>query len=254
MTQRLPVSAFIISLDEEDRILQAIESVIDWVDEVIVVDSGSTDNTVAIAEAAGARVIFNAWDGYGKQKRFAEDQCQNTWLLNVDADEAITPALAQEIQGLFSPVPEKDIYKVNILDVFPHEKTAKKWAYGYWQYRLYNKEKGRFSASPVHDTVRPDEGATTAKLKGTVDHRSKRSIQFTIEKFNRYSDMQVDDLIAHGRSLSRLRLLTEFPIAFFKSYFIRRSCLYGWWGLVIAHNYAYSRFVRVAKYYEETLG
>ncbi len=253
MSTRLPVSAFIITKNEEDRILLAINSVKDWVDEVIVVDSGSKDRTVTLAEEAGAKVIFNEWDGYGKQKRFAENQCRNTWLLNIDADEAITPKLAEEIKALFAPEPSKDIYKIHIVDVFPHEKTARRWAYGYWQYRLYNKEKGRFSASPVHDTVRPYEGARIAKLKGKVDHRSQRSIQFTVEKFNRYSDMQVQDMIVRGRHISPLRLLTEFPVAFVKSYFIRRSFIYGWWGLIIAYNYAFARFIRVAKYYESKI-
>ncbi|MTI18517.1 glycosyltransferase family 2 protein [Rhodobacteraceae bacterium RKSG542] len=250
---KLPISVFIITKDEEDRILMAIDSVKDWVDEIIVVDSGSTDRTTQIAEEAGAKVYFNEWNGYGEQKRFAEDQCRNTWLLNIDADEAISRDLASEIQNLFRPLPEKDIYKVHIVDVFPHEKTAKKWAYGYWQYRLYNREKGRFSSSSVHDTVRPDKDATIGVLKGKMDHRSQRSIQFVVEKMNRYSDMQLDDMIAKGRHISAFRLFTEFPVAFFKSYFIRRAFLYGGWGIVIANNYAFSRFIRIAKYYQYTL-
>lgn len=251
--KKIPVSAFIITKNEEDRILWAINSVIDWVAEVIVVDSGSTDKTVEIAKKAGAKTFYNPWPGYGAQKRFAEDQCQNRWLLNIDADEAITPELAQEIRTAFTPNPTCDIYKIQIVDLFPHEERAKKWAYGYWQYRLYNLEKGRFSASPVHDTVRPEEGALTAALKGRITHRSQRSIQFSVEKLNRYSDMQINDMKQRGRKIRPYRLLTEFPVSFFKAYFIRRNFIYGWWGLILAHTYAYSRFVRVAKYYESTL-
>ncbi|KZL15858.1 Glycosyl transferase family 2 [Pseudovibrio axinellae] len=253
MSIQLPVSVFIITKDEQDRIRPTINSVKDWVDEVIVVDSGSTDNTVSLAEQAGAKVFFNEWDGYGKQKRYAEDQCKNTWLLNIDADEEITPKLAEEIKKLFAPVPSQDIYKVHIVDVFPHELTAKKWAYGYWQYRLYNKEKGRFSTSSVHDTVRPYEGSKIAKLRGKVDHRSQRSLQFSVEKFNRYSDMQVQDMIDRGRTISSLRLLTEFPIAFMKSYILRRGFIYGGWGIVDAYCYAFSRFIRIAKFYQHQL-
>lgn len=250
--QKIPVSVFIIAKDEEDRICDAIDSVKEWVEEVIVIDSGSSDQTVKVAEEAGAQVVFNEWPGYGLQKRFGEDCCKNKWLLNIDADERISATLVNEIQDVFRRGPDADIYKVHIVDVFPHEKTAKAWAYGYWQYRLYNREHGRFSESSVHDTVRPEKSATIRKLKGKVDHRSQRSIAFTVDKLNRYSDMQVEDMQRRGRRMSRIRLLTEFPIAFLKSYFIRRAFLYGWWGLVIAHNYAYSRFVRVAKQYEWT--
>jgi glycosyltransferase involved in cell wall biosynthesis len=101
MTQRLPLSAFIIAKNEADRIPAAIKSVVGWVDEVIVIDSGSEDETVAVAESLGARVVFNEWPGYGLQKRFGEDQCRNDWLLNLDADEEITSALAAEIKAKF---------------------------------------------------------------------------------------------------------------------------------------------------------
>ena len=100
--RRLPISCFIIAKDEADRIGRTIESVQPWVNEVIVVDSGSTDDTMAVAIRAGARAISNAWPGFGQQKRFAEDQCTNDWLLNIDADEVVTPELCREIEALFA--------------------------------------------------------------------------------------------------------------------------------------------------------
>ncbi|MBA5778303.1 glycosyltransferase family 2 protein [Stappia sp. F7233] len=256
MTATLPVSAFIIARDEADRIGRAIDSVIDLVDEVIVVDSGSTDGTPAVAQARGARVVHNDWPGYGPQKRFAEEQCRNDWLLNLDADEAVTPALAEEIRRLFDSqeINRADCWQVAIKDIFAHESAPAPWAYGYIQIRLYDRGKGRFSDSTVHDTVRPEAGARLAMLKGAMEHRSIRSIEFQLEKMNRYSTMQVADLGARGRNLPRWRLLSEFPFAFFKAYVARRYALYGWWGLVIAVNYAYSRFLRVAKAYEADLG
>lgn len=255
-TQRnktLPISAFIICKNEEDRIGLAIASIIEWVDEVVVVDSGSSDDTVAKAKAMGARVMHHDWPGYGLQKRYAEDQCRNDWLLNIDADEEITPALRKEIEDIFANEPEANIYKMEILDIYPHEKVAQTFAYGYWQYRLYDRNFGRFSDSPVHDTVRPLPQAKLARLKAKVNHRSVRSIQFSVEKMNRYSDMQRDDMIKRGRKVSRMRLISEFPVAFFKSYVLRQQFRYGFWGLVIAHNYAYSRFLRIAKMVEHQL-
>ncbi|WP_244574611.1 glycosyltransferase family 2 protein [Cohaesibacter sp. ES.047] len=230
-----------------------MRSVVDWVDEVIVVDSGSTDRTCEIAAAAGANVSHNDWPGYGEQKRHAEDLCRNDWLLNIDADEEITHTLRDEIVALFDPLPDTDICKFEILDIFPHEAHAKSWGYGYWQYRLYDRHKGRFSDSSVHDTVRPLPDARIQTLKGKVNHRSMRSLSISVEKMNRISSMQRDDMLKRGRKISLWRVLTEFPLAFLKGYFLRRQFIYGFWGIVLAYNYAFSRFLRVAKMYEAEL-
>ncbi|GGB53242.1 putative glycosyltransferase RP128 [Roseibium aquae] len=255
MTDRLPLSAFIIARNEADRIPRAIASVSGWVDEVVVIDSGSEDKTVERARQAGARVITNPWPGYGPQKRFGEDQCRNDWLLNLDADEEVTPELAAEIQTAFKTGTHKsaDHWRIMIRDVYAHEDKPAPWAYGYHQIRLYDRTKGRFSHSTVHDTVRPDEGTRVKSLSGIMAHRSIRSLTFQVDKYNRYSDMQVADLTARGRTLPRWRLLTEFPAAFLKAYFVRRYLRYGWWGLILSVNYAHARFLRVAKVHEKRL-
>jgi len=255
MTDRLPLSAFIIAKDEEDRLPRAIASVIGWVDEVIVIDSGSNDGTAQVAQEAGARVVVNVWPGYGPQKRFGEDQCRNDWLLNLDADEEITPQLAAEIQEAFrtGTYQEADHWRIMIRDVYAHENEPASWAYGYHQIRLYDRRKGRFSASTVHDTVRPDKGSKVKSLQGIMAHRSIRSLTFQVDKYNRYSSMQVADLADRGRVLPRWRLLTEFPAAFLKAYFVRQYMRYGWWGLILSINYAHARFLRVAKAYEAEL-
>ncbi|WP_428673656.1 glycosyltransferase family 2 protein [Roseibium sp.] len=255
MTDRLPLSAFIIAKDEADRIARPIESVIGWVDEVIVIDSGSTDETVAVAEGLGARVIRNDWPGYGPQKRFGEDQCRNDWLLNLDADEEVTPELAEEIRSKFADASYQaaDGWRIMIRDMYAHETAPAPWAYGYHQIRLYDRRKGRFSTSIVHDTVRPEEGAKIANLTGIMAHRSIRSLDFQVGKYNRYSGMQVEDMRTRGRKLPKSRLLTEFPVGFLKAYFVRRYRKYGWWGFILSINYAHARFLRVAKAYEAEL-
>ena len=255
MTQRLPLSAFIIARNEADRISRPINSVIGWVDEVIVIDSGSTDATVTVAENLGAKVVHNDWPGYGPQKRFGEDQCRNDWLLNLDADEEVTPELAAEIQAKFANQSHRnaDSWRIMIRDMFAHEQAPAAWAYGYHQIRLYDRRKGRFSASTVHDTVRPEEGTKTESLTGIMAHRSDRSLEFQVGKYNRYSDMQVEDMRSRGRKLPRFRLLTEFPVSFCKGYFARQYRKYGWWGFILSINYAHARFIRVAKAYEAEL-
>ncbi|WP_417685703.1 glycosyltransferase family 2 protein [Roseibium sp.] len=255
MTTPLPLSVFIIAKDEADRIGRTIESVTGWVDEVIVIDSGSTDGTQAEAERLGARVIHNDWPGYGPQKRFGEDQCRNDWLLNLDADEEVTAELAEEIRQMFAAEDhlKADGWRIMIRDLYAHETAPAAWAYGYHQIRLYDRRKGRFSVSTVHDTVRPDEGSIINSVSAIIAHRSIRSLDFQVGKYNRYSNMQVADLRQRGRKLPRRRLLTEFPAAFLKAYFIRKYMRYGWWGLILSVNYAHARFLRVAKAYEAEL-
>ncbi|WP_310621498.1 glycosyltransferase family 2 protein [Flexibacterium corallicola] len=252
MTDILPLSVFIIACNEEDRIAHAIKSVDEWVDEIIVVDSGSKDQTPKIAGEHGANVYYHPWVGYGPQKRYGEDHCRNDWILNIDADEAITPALRDEILSLFksSDITTADFWSVNILNVWAHERKPAPYAYGYKQIRLYRKSIGRFSQSPVHDTVRPPENARLRHLNAPMEHRSIRSLEFQVDKMNRYSSVQVKDLQARGRPMPRYRLLTELPLAFLKAYILRKYALYGWWGVIVSVNYALSRYLRIAKSFE----
>jgi hypothetical protein len=198
-------------------------------------------------------VVENPWPGYGAQKRFAEDLCRNNWLLNLDADEAVTPALEEEIRAQFAREPRASGYRILIADVLPFKEQPITRRHGHWQIRLYDRRKGRFSDSPVHDTVRFGEGIEIVKLNGTMLHWSNPSLSFAISKWNRYTDVQAADLRARGLRLPRLRLLTEFPVAFLKAYFLRRYFLGGWWGWMNALDYAYFRHLRVAKVYEAEL-
>lgn len=252
MTQRLPVSVFIIALNEADRISHAIDSVRDWVDEVIVIDSGSKDNTQEISREHGAKVLFNTWPGYGQQKRFGEEQCRNHWILNIDADEVISSELREEMIALFSNgEPSIKGYRTRIVEIMPGETAASRFAHSITAIRLYDIRHGRFSDSSVHDTVRMKEDAAGV-LRGIVHHRSSRSISHSVDKLNRYSSMQAENMAMRGRIMPLLtvRLLIEFPMAFLKAYFQRRYIFKGMPGFVNAMIYAFSRFARVAKHYE----
>src|SRR5436190_9303132 len=120
MSQQLPISCYVRTLNEARIIGRAIAAVRDVVDEIVIVDCGSTDATVTIAKDAGARVIHQDWLGLGCQKRFAEDQCRNDFLLDLDADEIVSPALAAEIRALFAAgLPPRSIYELKLVTVPP---------------------------------------------------------------------------------------------------------------------------------------
>lgn len=244
---RLPISVFIIAKNEADRIPAVIRSVRDWVDEVIVIDSGSEDATVAVSEALGARVVFNPWRGYGPQKVFGEGLCRNDWLLNIDADEEISAQLVAEIRALFSGgEPMCIAYTLPILPLYPFQDCGHPWTAFHHPVRLYRKDKAGFKDALVHDSVVVREGAV-GHLKGMVIHRSFRSLAHHVDKVNGYSSAQAEDMVAKGRDPSLLALLLTPAFAFFKQYVLRREFVNGVDGIVVSHMYAFQRFIRLAK-------
>lgn len=249
MSDKLPLSVFIIALNEADRIGHALESVRNLSDDIVVIDSGSTDDTPAVCEALGARVLFRAWSGYGLQKRYGEEQCRHDWLLNLDADEVASPELVAEIRALFaSGMPEHQGHFLSMAEILPGECAPTRFSKVTRAVRLYDRRAGRYCESPVHDRVHFERGSLSA-LKGWVWHRSSRSLSHSVDKLNRYSTMQAEDMVARSRPLRwlGLRLVLEFPLAFGKAYFRRGYVLKGMPGFVNAIIYGFSRFLRVAK-------
>jgi len=244
----LPISIFVIAKNEAQRLPATLEAVKGLGRELIVIDSGSTDGTQQIALGFGARVVETHWRGYGPQKRFAEDQCHNNWVLNIDADEVLTPALIAEIRGLFAQgEPALDGYAFPIVEVFPGEGSPGAYAYALMPVRLYRLDRGRYADELVHDRVAMQPGARIATLKGQALHYCIQSLSSSVEKLNRYSDQQVHDMSVKGRRTPLWRIWTEFPMAFLKAYLLRRHILRGRFGFVASINYAFYRFMRIAK-------
>ncbi len=244
---RLPISVFIIAKNEADRIRLTIDSVHDWVDEVIVVDSGSEDETVALSERLGARVVFNAWQGYGPQKVFSEGLCRNNWLLNLDADEEISPELGAEIRALFASGEPSDVaYTLPILPLYPFQMDGHRWTAFHHPVRLYRRDHAGFKDSAVHDSVVVRAGRV-GHLHGMVIHRSFRSLTHHVDKANEVSSLRARDLFDKGRNPSGLSLLLVPLFAFLKSYLLRREFVNGLDGVVVSHMYAFQRFIRLAK-------
>lgn len=247
----IPCSIFLIVRNEADRLRSTLSAVRDLTDDLVVVDSGSTDESVAIAKEFGVRVFYHEWSGFGPQKRFAEDQCRHDWLFNIDADEVVPAALSAEIRALFmKPDFLLDAYRVPISEVFQGEGKPHRWAYTLYPVRLYNRKVGRYVDSPVHDRVHLSSNAQIDQLKERIHHYSVRSLGDQINKLNSYSDLQALDMEKRGVHIASWRIFVEFPFAFIKAYFFRRHFVRGIYGFMTAVNYAFSRHLRLAKHIE----
>jgi glycosyltransferase involved in cell wall biosynthesis len=251
--KKLPISVFIITKNEADRIFNVIKKVREFADEILVIDSGSSDNTIQIAESLGAKTFYNQWSGYGQQKVFGEELCKNKWILNIDADEEVSEELADEIRQIFSAkIPQKIGFKIKIVNKFFGEKGPKKWAYYYNQLRLYNKDYCGFKDNSVHDSVvikNPNDQnqEKIGQIKNIIAHQSFRSIEHWLEKINSYSSLQAKDALAKGKNVSIAKILITPAFAFLKAYFIRRYFIYGFNGLIYSYIFAFGRFIRLVK-------
>jgi glycosyltransferase involved in cell wall biosynthesis len=239
------LSCFIITRDEGDRIERCIRSIQPVVDEVVVVDSGSTDDTVAKAEALGAKVLFRAWDGYGPQKRFAEEHVSADWVLNLDADEVATPELREELRRLMQDEPPFPAYRLRLVTVYPGRDRPRLWADDHNAVRLYDRRLIRYRDSLVHD--RPETGDfPVGQLQAPALHFSARSLAHMRAKYESYTDLQAKALKKPRWQLV-VRLPFEYPLAFLRSYLARRNFTGGWDGLQVAHIFAFMRAKRIWK-------
>ncbi|RTL60496.1 MAG: glycosyltransferase family 2 protein [Hyphomicrobiales bacterium] len=242
---RQTLSGFIIAQNEAARIADAIISLRSLVDEIIVVDSGSTDDTVKIARELGAKVVIEPWRGFGAQKKFAEGLCQHRWVLNIDADERVTPELAREIRARLAEEPDEVAYFIPVNIIYPGRSVPRPLPRDHYAIRLYDKSVASFSPSPMHDTVKVREG-TVGRLAAGMHHHPYASFVDLNAKIKRRARY----LAGLRRSsmappLMWLRLLVEFPISFFRYYVVRTHILGGIPGLKFALYNSKFRWLRI---------
>ncbi len=230
------LSVVIITKNEEKFIADAVKSAI-FADEVLVVDSGSTDNTCNIAKGIGARVVQQDWLGFGAQKNKAVELAKNDWVFVLDADERFTSELQSEVLiTLKNPI--ADGYQVARLNNFFGKNIKTCGLYPDYSVRLFNKNKGRLNNVPVHESVQIQ--GVTAKLKNHMTHLAYETVNEFLVKQKIYASL----------SQKRRSLFKAFfsPIwTFIKIYFLKRGFLDGWRGLVIAKVYAKYTFWKYMK-------
>ena len=242
----MKISATIITLNEEENIREALASVA-WADEVIVVDSGSTDKTCAIAEAAGARVIRNDWPGFARQKQFAAQQSQHEWIFSLDADERVSPELTNSIAALRERSDDQlaDGYRIARRSFYQGRWIKGGGWYPDRQLRLYRKARGRWADRHIHESVRMDPDARVENLAGDILHYSMRnSAQHHRMIGERYAPLGALQMFEEGRRTSRLRIATAAPIGFIRSFVLKGGFRDGLAGLTIARFAGHHDFLK----------
>jgi glycosyltransferase involved in cell wall biosynthesis len=243
ITDRARLSVSIIAKNESRHIRDCIESV-SFAEEILVVDSGSDDDTVTIAEAAGARVVLQDWLGYGAQKRFAVDAASHDWVLCLDADERVDATLATEIQSVLSS-PQSFAYELPMQQRFMGRMLNHGDGFPLWKLRLFHRKYAQWSDDPIHESVQTKEHPL--RLHGKLLHLPDISLHEWIEKQNRYTTMQAEYLLARGKRASLSRLTISPFWRFVKYYLLQRGFLDGIAGLVHAALNAAFVFSKYAK-------
>jgi len=238
------VSVTIITLNESDHIAAAIDSAA-WADEVVVVDGGSSDDTVAIARGRGARTVSRAWPGYIEQKNHAAALARNDWIFSLDADERITPALAAEIQHLLATEPPVRGYRVPRVTFHLGRWIRTTDFYPDYQMRLYDRRAARWQGRYVHESVAVDGPA--GHLTSELQHYSYRNLDDHLDRIQRYTTLAARQMHEAGRRAGAIDLLLHPPAAFLRNYVLRRGFLDGSVGLTLSLVNAYSVFLKFAK-------
>ncbi|MBN1195925.1 MAG: glycosyltransferase family 2 protein [Candidatus Aminicenantes bacterium] len=229
----MKISVAIIAFNEGDRIADALKSCRSVADECLVVDSGSTDDTAAVARALGARVVQHPFRDFGSQKNVARKLCRHEWVLNLDADERISPELARALVHLKQHPPGDNVAGFRI-----RRKTAYlgRWIrHGGWypdrKLRLFHRDRAIWNGR-VHESL--DVNGSVDSLPGHILHFTYRDMTDHVSRLNRYSTMQAEDMAARGKRFLLTNAFLRPPLTFLRCYFWRGGFRDGFPGLVIA--------------------
>ncbi len=237
----MKISAVIIAFNEEKNIRAAIESV-GWADEILVVDSESTDKTREIAEGAGATVVIQPWLGFSAQKQFAIDMASNDWILSLDADERVSIPLREEILKLES---NAEGFTMPRLSIYMNREIRHGGWYPDRQLRLFDRRKGKWKDVAVHESFQMIDSATIGKLNGDILHYSVENAEHHHRMIGeRYAPLAAKQMFADGRRTSFLKVMSAGLAAFARSYILKLGFLDGLPGFCIARFAAHHAFMK----------
>lgn len=240
------LSVVIITFNEERNIYRSIASVREIADEIIVLDSFSTDNTVAIAEKSGARVFRQSFSDYVSQKNIAIDKASNDWVLSIDADEMLTPELKMSIREVLE-APANSAYKMARSTNY-----CGKWVrycgwYPDWKIRLFDRTKGKWEGEAIHEYWQSHNNETEGTLSGDLLHYSFHNLSDHLRKIDGFTEIQARVLAGKNKKITIPKLLFAPFWRFFSSYFLKLGILDGTTGFTICIMSAYANFMKYAK-------
>lgn len=244
--EKRPLSLVVITLNEEKNIERCLRSV-PFADDIVVVDSFSTDRTAELAGSLGARVISEKWRGFGAQKHFATEQAKNDWVLSLDADEALSPELAAEILARFETLDPEVGYEL------PRRSFhLGRWiGHGGWfpdpQLRLFNRKRAQWASSDIHEHVLADR---RERFANPILHWVFEDLSDQVVTNDRYSSLQARERFARGERFSLPKLVFKPWVKFVETYFLKAGFRDGLPGFLISVSAAYSVFLRHAKLWE----
>ncbi len=245
MSEPLPLSLIVITRDAAHELAECLASA-PFAAEALVVDSGSRDDTVAVGERCGARVVHHDWEGFGPQKNFAVGQARHDWVLCLDADERVAPEMAAAIVALFAAgTPSAAAYAFARRNRFLGRWLAHGEGYPDWNTRLFDRRRARWSEDPVHEHVVAD--GPVARLPGDLLHASAESIDAYIAKQNRYTTLQAAAMHARGERAGALRIAFSPLARFLRFYVVRRGFLDGVPGFAHIAIGAFASFLKYVK-------
>ncbi|OFZ29716.1 MAG: hypothetical protein A2622_10875 [Bdellovibrionales bacterium RIFCSPHIGHO2_01_FULL_40_29] len=246
--KKMNLSVVIVALNEESNIERCIKSV-QWASEILVYDSGSKDSTVAIAQKLGAKVITGPWLGFGPTKNEAANMATYDWILSLDADEEVSPKLANEIVKI--DLNENVAYQIPRLSFYLKHWVRHGGWYPDYQVRLFHRGFSHWSLDLVHESVK---AKFYVKLANHLNHYVFKNIEHHIQTNNRYSGLLAQKLFEQGKRFSWFHFFVKPWVKFIECYFIKLGFLDGWVGFFIACGAAYSVLLKWAKLRELELG
>ena len=235
-----------IACNEEEKIGQALESLLPVIDEIVVVDSGSTDKTPEICAKYGARFVRNEWPGYRAQKQLATDLAEFEWVLSLDADEEISPELRDEIlEWKQNPRDEIDGYYLPRMTRLMGRWIKHTTWYPDWQLRLFKKSRGSWQGRNIHESF-STEGAT-AKMRGHILHYTYSDVSEYLVQLERFSTLAAEDYLERDKRTGFLRIVFSPPAIFLKNYILKAGFLDGKAGFTVSCLSAVSTFFKLLK-------